>query len=407
MSFRLLSISSMYSGYLDSFYKKYPNLDKLSYDEHKKLLLDDTTEFVGAYLKNFRKLGIEVDCVICNDSKLQEKWGKERGISSDRQQNILIDQVNDFHPDVILVENLSYVTSALLRFIRQKVPELRLIAANHCSPFNSKVLDSLTEVDFVFTCTPGLKLSIEDLGKKSYLVYHGFDTSLFERLDNDKGSPSNNFIFSGSLITGGDFHARRIKLIEHILKEQIDIRLYVNLEQSYRIRAKQAIYVLSEAIKKLKLERAFTKFQILQYGKAWVNSYSESLIMHKEQPVFGNEMLNLFHNSKIILNFHIGVAGDFAGNMRMFEVTGMGSCLLTDNKKNMSDLFDTEREVVVYDNEEDCIEKVKWLLTHEDERKKIALAGQQKTITYHTVENRCRSIIEILNSELNHSGSLK
>ena len=407
MSFRLLSISSMYSGYLDSFYKKYPDQGELSYEEHKKLLLDDTTEFVGAYLKNFRKLGIEADCVICNDSKLQEKWGNERGISSDRQQDILIDQVTAFLPDVILVENLSYVTSALLRSIRQKLPGLRMITANHCSPFNSKVLDSLKEVDFVFTCTPGLKSSIAVLGKKSYLVYHGFDTSLFERLNHDKGSPSNDFIFSGSLITGGDFHARRIKLIEHILKEQIDIRLYVNLEQSYRIRAKQAIYILSEAVKKLKLERTFSKFQILQYGKTWVNSYSDSLIMHKEPPVFGDDMLNLFHNAKIVLNFHIGVAGDFAGNMRMFEVTGMGSCLLTDNKKNMSDLFDTENEVVVYDNEEDCIEKVKWLLAHEDERKKIALAGQQKTINYHTVENRCRSIIGIMNSELNHSGPVK
>jgi spore maturation protein CgeB len=400
MSFRLLSISSMYQGSLDSFCKKFPDHSKLSYEEHKKLLLEDTTEFVGVYLKNFRKLGLEADCIICNDSPLQEKWGKERGISSDRQADILIDQVAAFHPDIILVENLSYVTSSLLRTIKQHVPGIKLIAANHCSPFNSKVLDSLKEVNFVFTCTPGLKLSIEAFGKKSYLVYHGFDTDLLERLDTDKAMPANNFIFSGSLITGGDFHARRIKLIEHILKEHVDIKLYVNLEQNYRIRAKQAIWLVSETLKKLKLERAFDKFPILQYGKTWVSSYSDSLIKHKESPVFGDDMLNLFHNSKIVLNFHIGIAGDYAGNMRMFEVTGVGSCLLTDNKKNLGDLFKTDTEIVAYDSDEDCVEKVKWLLEHDNERSEIAHAGQMRTLKSHTVEDRCRSVIEILNNEL-------
>jgi spore maturation protein CgeB len=88
----------------------------------------------------------------------------------------------------------------------------------------------------------------------------------------------------------------------------------------------------------------------------------------------------------------------------MFEVTGIGSCLLTDNKRNLSDLFDTGSEVVVYDNADDCLAKVRWLLEHEDERKKIALAGQQKTLKSHTVEERCGSIIEIINDELKTSG---
>ena len=114
-------------------------------------------------------------------------------------------------------------------------------------------------------------------------------------------------------------------------------------------------------------------------------------------------MFKLFNRSKIVLNFHIGVAGDYAGNMRMFEVTGVGSCLLTDNKKNINDLFIPGSEVVTYDNPDDCIEKAKWLLNHEDERKKIALAGHQRTLKFHTVENRCRTIIDILEEVLNHS----
>jgi spore maturation protein CgeB len=125
----------------------------------------------------------------------------------------------------------------------------------------------------------------------------------------------------------------------------------------------------------------------------------------KHEPVFGLDMYRLFTNSKIVLNLHIGAAGDYAGNMRLFEVTGIGSCILTDNKKNIGDLFVPDAEVVVYSSVEDCIEKAKWLLDHEDERAKIAFAGQQKTLSFHTVEKRCITIMEIINNELNNSSN--
>jgi spore maturation protein CgeB len=363
-------------------------------------LLDDTTEFVAAYIKNFCKIGIEADCVVCNDNQLQRKWSKERNLDPDKKWDTLFDQINTFIPDVLWIENLSYVTPGFLKHLRNEIPAIRLVAANHCSPFNSKVLESLGEVDFVITCTPGLKTSIENLGRKSYLVYHGFDSDLLQRTKAQTNAQLNDFIFSGSLITGGDFHTQRLRLIERILEEKVPIGLYVNLEKTYRIKAKQSIYHFSQLVNKIGLGKSFERFQILKYGKTWVDSYSDTLMSHKKPPVFGIDMLDLFMRSKIVLNFHIGVAGDYAGNMRMFEVTGVGSCLLTDNKKNMPELFNIDSEVVVYANEEDCVAKVKWLLDHEDEREKIALAGQKKTLQYHTVENRCKTIVEIMENEL-------
>jgi len=407
MSFRLFSISSMYQGSLDSFYNKHSGINNLPYKEHLDLLLEDTTEFTGSYIRNFRKLEIEAECAIANDYHLQLKWGREKGLNPEKKLEILFDQINSFSPEVLLIENLSFVSPDLLKNVRQQIKSVRLIIANHCAPFNSKVLDSIKDVDFVFTCTPGLKSVIEDMGKKSYLVYHGFDTDMLTRINFNNGIPKNDFVFSGSLISGGDFHSQRIRLIERILEENIQIGLYVNLENKFRIKAKQLIYLFSTFLKKMKIENLFKNFQLLQHGKTWVDSYSDTLIKHKKSPLYGIDMFNLFLNSKIVLNFHIGVAGDYAGNMRMFEVTGVGSCLLTDNKKNMGDLFDAGSEVVVYENAEDCIAKVKWLLDHEDERKRIALAGQQKTLKYHTVENRCRSIIEIINNELKYSAKTK
>ena len=375
----------------------------LPYEAHINLLLGDSTEFVGSYIRNFRKLGVDANCVIANDSYLQKKWRQENGIKTDKYQDILFEQVNSYKPDILWIENLSYVSLGWLNSVRQQIKSVRLIVGYHCAPFNAKVLDSLGGVDFIITCTPGLNSIIENKGKKSYLVYHGFDKDLLAGINSETGIYQNDFIFSGSLISGGDFHNNRIKLIERILKENIDIGLYVNLENKYKIWTKQSIYLFTSFLKKLKMGKLINKLKVLEYGKTWVDNYSETLIKLKKPPVYGIEMYNLFHQSKIVLNYHIGVAGDFAGNMRMFEVTGVGSCLLTDNKKNMKDLFNTDSEVVVYDSADDCIAKVKWLLEHEDERKKIALGGQQRTLKFHTVENRCETIIEIINNELKFS----
>ena len=81
--------------------------------------------------------------------------------------------------------------------------------------------------------------------------------------------------------------------------------------------------------------------------------------------------------------------------MRLFEVTGVGSCLLTDEKDNLGQLFTTD-EVVTYTTPEDCIEKIEWLLTHEREREKIALRGQQRTLKDHTFAQRVKQFCKIL-----------
>ena len=393
----------MYSGYLNSFYAKNSEILKMPYEEHLNYLLEDSTEFVGSYIRNFRKLGIDARCIIANDNILQKKWSTENVLNHKSGNEILFEQVKLYDPDILWIENLSLISFDWLTHIKNNLKNIKLFVGYHCAPFNKKVLDSLRGIDIMITCTPGLKSEFEKTGKKSFLVYHGFDKDILSRITQENLIIKNDFIFSGSLISGGDFHSKRIKLIERIIKENINIQLYVDLEKDYKIRAKQSVFLLNRLLTKMKMGNLISNNTILGYGKSWVNSYSDTLKRLNCQPVYGIEMLDLFRESRIVLNYHIGVAGEYAGNMRMFEVTGVGSCLLTDNKKNMNDLFDTEREVVVYDGEDDCIAKVNWLLEHEEERKKIASAGNQKTLSSHTVENRCRLLIEILNAELKNN----
>jgi spore maturation protein CgeB len=398
---RILLISSMYPGYLSSFYEKHKITGDISYEDHYKLLLEKSTEFVGSYTRGFRKLGTDAQFVLANDTKLQEKWAKETGFKNKSNYDLLFEQVTMFQPEILWIDNLSFVNREWLRNIRNKLKCIRLIIGYHCSPYGPEIIDTLRAVDFVFTCTPGFRDDLEMKGIKSYLIYHAFDDAQLSMISESSSDERRAFVFSGSLITGSRFHDERIKIIENILKENIDISLYVSLEKRYKIIAKKAIYYLRNLLSNIGLEKFTKQISLFEYGKTRITSYSPRLLKSSHKPVYGIDMIKLFSNSGIVLNMHIGVAGDYAGNMRMFEVTGAGSCLLTDNKKNLSELFDPGSEVVTYVSTEDCIEKIKWLMQHDDDRKRIAAAGHQRTIISHTVEKRCEEMIGIITAELN------
>lgn len=97
---------------------------------------------------------------------------------------------------------------------------------------------------------------------------------------------------------------------------------------------------------------------------------------------------------------HGEVAGNSAGNIRLFEATGMGTCLVTDYKDNIHELFEPEKEIVTYRSAEECIDKIKWLLNHPDDMEKIAKAGQQRTLRDHTIAKRAAQLNEIISRHL-------
>jgi spore maturation protein CgeB len=106
-------------------------------------------------------------------------------------------------------------------------------------------------------------------------------------------------------------------------------------------------------------------------------------------------MYAILASSKITLNHH-GDVGPFANNLRLFEATGMGALLITDWKPNLSEYFDAGREAVAYRTAEECVEKVRYYLRHDDERITIAAAGQNRTLTEHTWPRRMRELVEIV-----------
>jgi spore maturation protein CgeB len=76
-----------------------------------------------------------------------------------------------------------------------------------------------------------------------------------------------------------------------------------------------------------------------------------------------------------------------------------GSLYLTHHNPDLDDLFDIGREIVTYKESRDCVEKVRYLLAHEQEREEIAHAGYQRAITEHTWQQRFSMLMEKLSHD--------
>ena len=124
------------------------------------------------------------------------------------------------------------------------------------------------------------------------------------------------------------------------------------------------------------------------------------LIKSLSNAVYGRDMLEKLYEYKICFNSHNLATGDSACNMRLFEGTGMGCCLLTDHKNDINNLFEPDLEVVTYSSIEEAKDKAKYLIENPIIAKEIASAGQRKTLHEYNTEKQSDQLAFLLNDLL-------
>lgn len=110
------------------------------------------------------------------------------------------------------------------------------------------------------------------------------------------------------------------------------------------------------------------------------------------------EAAEKFCQSKIV--FNISIKDDL--NMRVFETLATRSLLLTNDIPTLHDLFVDGVHLVTYKTPEEMIEKAHYYIEHEEERERIAKAGQEAVLSAHTFEHRARQVLQhvgLLNPE--------
>jgi len=109
-----------------------------------------------------------------------------------------------------------------------------------------------------------------------------------------------------------------------------------------------------------------------------------------------SDLVKIFNQSKIVLNMSFSSRD---GSVRCikgrdFEAPGCGSLSLTERTGDISDYFIPGKEIVTYEGVEDAVEKIKYYLTHDDEREEIAKRGYERVLREHTYEKRLSDIFE-------------
>ncbi len=407
MSYRFIRITDYYGEFLKSHYENNPDNKGLNYQEEYNSIVNESIEIVSSYGKYLRKAGVDAIDIISNADSLQKKWTKEHNINSDlSSEEIVLEQLKYYKPDVVWIDTTRLLTKEWINLLKNEVENLKLVVGHICAPYNETLETAFHELDIVFTCSPCTVTELKQKGVKQVeLVYHAFNHSILDEIKGNKNKfIESNLVFTGSLITGYGLHNERIEYLEKIVNSNIDMAFYGNLESTNRIFLKRSFSQTIRLLNKLSLDFIVDNISILNkhklHAQADIKFYSNKLKERVEDPVFGMNMYKVLEKANICFNIHGDIAGKCAGNLRLFEATGIGTCLVTDWKENMKDLFDLENEVVTYKSVEECIDKVKWLMDNPDEMRRIAQAGQRRTLKDHTIEKRVEKVNDILRSRL-------
>ena len=101
------------------------------------------------------------------------------------------------------------------------------------------------------------------------------------------------------------------------------------------------------------------------------------------------------------IGFNYSIADDV--NMRMFEVLGAGACLVTNALRHddLARLGLLDRQhVVLYRSPQQLLDVVQELLSHREERRRIARAGFEAAWNRHTYTHRMEELLNIIDARL-------
>lgn len=354
-----------------------------------------------------RGQGYDAMIVPFGTTDLLETWAREQGVPLAHNEALANEMVRRFQPDALIFH---HHMSRLLRAMRESTPSIRLAMVM----IGVSVIDTelYRYAELMISSSPDTIEQYQRHGAPHALVAHAFYPPLLEQFR--KKPDENRFVFAGSIIRRANYHYGRDRLLAELVRRGVPIEIYstalryATSHHTLKTLVKQAVYPGVWTVQQLPpLRRVLSRFRYLEHALDLPDfprmPVNPALKPHLKPPVFGNEMLQLLADASIVLNTHRDDQAT-ASNMRMYETTGVGTCLLTDWKPNLHKYFADGEEVVAFRNVDDCVEKVKWLLDHPEERRRIAEAGQRRTLRDHTFDQRAAQLDELIRGRIGGKG---
>lgn len=111
--------------------------------------------------------------------------------------------------------------------------------------------------------------------------------------------------------------------------------------------------------------------------------------------VYMKDFADVIRHTKIVIGEDADkpFAGRYLSN-RSFAVMGCGGFYLCRKTPGIEYAFEIGTEVEVYETDDEMVEKIRYYLKNEDERKRIAKAGQEKVLKHYTYKEQMGKIFD-------------
>lgn len=369
----ILIVDTYYPAFLQGIEEQISN-SVASYLDGHELLMNSAFGTSDSYSAGLKKLGWDALEIVPNSRVLQSMWAHEHGVRVTRfldllppsylsrvplagtlwsylptLQRVLSRQIDIYKPDVVYFQDLNFASSDLLRRLRRQG---RLVVGQIASPLPPP--RRLRFFDLILSSLPNQIDEISRQGILAEFLPIAFDRRVLARIrePEERDLP---LTFVGGI---SSHHRTTIPLLETIVQECPELTLY-----GYGADSLSASRDLSQR----------------HFGEKW-----------------GLGMYETLRRSRVTVNRHIDVAEEYANNMRLFEATGVGTLLVTDKKRNLSQYFEPGVEVLAYETFEEAAELCRWALDNPDQAAEIARAGQARTLRDHTYDQCMVRLGEIL-----------
>jgi spore maturation protein CgeB len=414
---------------MEDLYGSDPQLAEAPYEHQMRRFFERRSTFSNYFSRCMNDMGHEVMEVVFDHEPAQRAWAREHDVAwNDQtwQSDIPLAQMQLFKPDILNLHSLVNIPRGIGAEAKALCPSIKMVAAF----VGSKIYEYQYEgVDFIMTGVLPLVDQFRARGIETHLVYHAFDQSVAGLMEERQTANAIRYPFTFIGTSGFAYHdyfqKRYWLLIELLIRthleawvtdgEQLMPKTHtMNWSVLEGMRARligqaeqeQSIEQLQVFMAKIvgSMTASMTRNVIEEYQRFVVPADHKAtpllpvipltkVIPEKcHPPVYGLDFYDLLSRSDVSLNVEADINMGATANMRMFEATGMGTCLLTEQTPNIVDLFEPDREVVTYGSTEECIEKSRFLLNNPKVRREIAAAGRARTLRDHTVEQRCVEI---------------
>ena len=389
---RILILNADYPRFLSWLYRRQPGLEHASYAAQMAARNASLFGVANFYSRNFATLGGTAQDIHVNNVWMQAAWAREHGLAVEppppagtlarsvvppwlhrtvapfkpilrplarkvglsprldpQSEHILLAQIEEFKPDLILNQDLFHVDTRLARRIKQ-IGRPILIGQVGISPSRG---EDWSVYDLLISQLASAVDFFRARGARAEVVHLAFEPEILDVLP---PAPPRN----------------------------IDVSFVGALSADHQQRVAQ-------------LEAVARRFDLKLFGSG-VQALPASSPLHRcyQGEVWGVEMYQALRSSRITLNSHIDMAGREAGNARLFEATGVGTFLLTDFKDNLHTLFEPDREVAAWRSVDECVTMINRYLADEPAREAIARAGQARTLSSHTFRERVVDILKFV-----------